>query len=134
LRNEILKRILYVEDDQDIQTVGKITLEAFGNFDVFTCNSGKEALNLVKEVKPDLILMDVMMPEMDGITALSELKKDSEVSGIPVIFMTAKAQVHEVEKYNQIGAAGVIIKPFDPVKLCGQIIEIWENLNGGADI
>ena len=130
LQDKILKKILYVEDDQDIQTVGKITLEAFGNFNVFTCNSGKEALELVKEVNPDLILMDVMMPEMDGITALSELKKDFEVSGIPVIFMTAKAQVHEVEKYNQLGAAGVIIKPLDPVKLCSQIIEIWENFNG----
>ena len=126
MSNHLLKTILYVEDDKDIQTIGKITLETFGNLNVVTCNSGKEALEVIKDVKPDLVLMDVMMPEMDGITAMLEFKKDPEISEIPVIFMTAKAQVHEVEKYNQIGVAGVIIKPFDPVQLCSQIYEIWE--------
>lgn len=124
-----LQKILYVEDDKDIQTIGKITLETFGSFSVHTCNSGKEALNLIKDINPDLVLMDVMMPEMDGITTMQELKKDPELSEIPVIFMTAKAQVHEVERYNELGVAGVIIKPFDPVKLCSQISEIWEKFN-----
>ena len=126
MSNHLLKTILYVEDDKDIQTIGKMTLETFGNLNVVTCNSGKEALEVIKDIKPDLVLMDVMMPEMDGITAMLEFKKDPEISEIPVIFMTAKAQVHEVEKYNQIGVAGVIIKPFDPVQLCSQIYEIWE--------
>jgi len=126
LSDHILKTVLYVEDDKDIQTIGKITLESFGNFNVVMCNSGKEALEKIKDVNPDLVLMDVMMPEMDGITAMLEFKKDTELSEIPVIFMTAKAQVHEVEKYNKIGVAGVIIKPFDPVQLCPQINEIWE--------
>ena len=118
--------MFYVEDDKDIQTIGKLTLETFGKLNVVMCNSGKKALERIKNVKPDLVLMDVMMPEMDGITAMLEFKKDPELSKISVIFMTAKAQVHEVEKYNQIGVAGVIIKPFDPVQLCPQIFEIWE--------
>ena len=122
----MLKTILYVEDDKDIQVIGKITLETFGNLNVFVCNSGKEALETINDVKPDLVLMDVMMPEMDGITTMLELKKDPKVCEIPVIFMTAKAQVHEVERYNKIGVAGVITKPFDPVKLYPQICEIWE--------
>jgi two-component system, OmpR family, response regulator len=126
LSNRVLKTILYVEDDKDIQTIGKMTLETFGNLNVVICNTGKEALEKIKDAKPDLVLMDVMMPEMDGITAMLELQKDPEVSEIPVIFMTAKAQVHEVEKYNKMGVAGVIIKPFDPVQLYPQICEIWE--------
>ena len=126
MSNKELKTVLYVEDDKDIQTIGKLTLETFGKLNVVICNSGKEALEVIKDVKPELVLMDVMMPEMDGITAMLEFKKDSELSEIPVIFMTAKAQVHEVEKYNQIGVAGVIVKPFDPMQLCPQINEIWE--------
>jgi CheY-like chemotaxis protein len=125
----LLNKILYVEDDNDIQTIGKITLETFGNFTVTTCNSGLEALKKVKDVMPDLILMDVMMPEMDGLTALMEFKKDPELAKIPVVFMTAKAQVHEVERYIESGATGVIVKPFDPVMLCPQIKEIWEKFN-----
>lgn len=127
MSNHILKTVLYVEDDKDIQTIGKMTLETFGDLNVVTCDSGKEALDRIKDVKPDLTLMDVMMPEMDGITAMTEFKKDPELSKIPVIFMTAKAQAHEVESYNKMGVAGVIIKPFDPVQLYPQICKIWEN-------
>lgn len=128
------QKILYVEDDKDIQVIGKMTLETFGNFEVILCDSGKEALEKIKNVKPDLVLMDIMMPEMDGISTMQEFKKDLEISDIPVIFMTAKAQVHEVEKYNKMGVAGVIIKPFEPVSLCSQINQIWENFYAGSSI
>jgi len=126
LADSTVKTILYVEDDVDIQTIGKMTLETFGNYKVFTSNNGKEALDTIEKVMPDLVLMDVMMPEMDGITAMQEFKKNPEVNKIPVIFMTAKAQVHEVEKYIEIGVAGVITKPFEPINLCSTICEILE--------
>lgn len=129
-----LQTILYVEDDKDIQTIGKITLETFGKYDVIACDSGKNALEIIKDVKPDLVLMDIMMPEMDGITTFQEFRKNPEIASLPVIFMTAKAQVHEVDSYSKIGVAGVIVKPFDPVTLCAQINEIWEKFYARSSV
>ena len=124
-----LKRILYVEDEPDIQEVAKLALESVGNFELTVCSNGQEALNKAASADADLILMDVMMPGMDGPTTMLKLKDIPEVSDIPVIFMTAKIQPSEVQNYKKLGAIDVIAKPFDPMTLSDQIRSIWQGFN-----
>jgi len=121
-----LNRILYVEDDPDIQKIVGLTLEKIGKFDVKICSSGNQALKEAQEFNPDLFLLDVMMPEMDGPTTLKELRKINQFASTPVIFMTAKAQVHEIEKYKELSITGIIVKPFNTKSLSSQIKDIWE--------
>lgn len=121
-----LQRILLVEDDADIQAVGQLALEAVGGFTVKVCSSGSEALAQAPGFAPDVILLDVMMPGMDGVTTFAALREKPLTANIPVIFMTAKVQVHEVAHYKQLGALGVISKPFDPMALSNLILEIWQ--------
>lgn len=121
-----LKTIVLVEDEPDIQEVARLSLESFGSFTVHTCNSGKEALEKIPTIMPDLIMLDVMMPGMDGLTTLKLLRENPKTSNIPVIFMTAKAQSNEMKHYIECGAIGAISKPFDPIKLVDEIIEIWK--------
>lgn len=121
-----LSKILYVEDDPDIQTVAQISLEEVGGFNLTICSSGREALQAVAGMQPDLILLDVMMPEMDGPTTLENLRKLDNTRDTPVIFMTAKVQASEVSFYKSLGALGVITKPFDPILLPDQVIKLWE--------
>ena len=120
-----LKVIMLVEDEPDIQEVARLSLESFGNFNVHVCSSGKEAISKAPILMPDLIMLDVMMPGMDGLTTLKLLKEDPKVTQIPEIFMTAKAQVNEMKHYVEIGAIGAISTPFDPMKLATQVNEIW---------
>ena len=124
-----LVKILMVEDEPDIQAVARMALEFVGGFQVEICNSGREALDRVLGCAPDLILMDVMMPEMDGPSTLLALRADPATAGHPVIFMTAKVQTHEVARYKEIGALGVIAKPFDPMTLASTIRSLWEKDN-----
>jgi CheY-like chemotaxis protein len=124
--NRPLQRILLVEDDVDIQAVGRLALEAVGGFTVQVCSSGQEALNTASLLAPDLILLDVMMPGMDGVATFTALRQKDATRQIPVVFMTAKVQTHEVEQYKQLGALGVIAKPFDPMTLAQQIRELWD--------
>ena len=121
-----LQKILYVEDEPDIQAVAQIALEAVGGFTLKTCSSGQEALDSALEFGPDLILLDVMMPGMDGPTALKELKKMPELADVPAIFMTAKVQPQEVEFFKSLGAIDVIPKPFDAMSLAQTLRERWE--------
>ncbi|MAF96254.1 MAG: hypothetical protein CMM60_10945 [Rhodospirillaceae bacterium] len=121
-----LQRILYVDDEPDIQEVAKMTLEAIGGFTVETCNSGQEAIEKAAGFAPDLILLDVMMPGMDGPSTLQELRKLPKITETPVIFMTAKVQAQEIEEYKKMGAADVITKPFDPMTLSEQVKKIWD--------
>lgn len=126
-----LTKILYVEDDPDIQTVAQIALEMVGGFTLRICSSGREALEPVSsEFSPDMILLDVMMPEMDGPTTLMHLRENPQFAHTPVIFMTAKVQSSEVAHYKSIGAIGVIAKPFDPMQLAGKVRELWEAETG----
>lgn len=125
-----LNRIMYAEDEPDIQAVARIALEMVGGFEVQIVSSGQEALNNVAAYRPDLIMLDVMMPGMDGPTTLQELRKTPLFSAIPVVFMTAKVQPPEVQYYKDIGALDVIPKPFDPMTLASQLREIWERLHG----
>ncbi|HLY11935.1 MAG TPA: response regulator [Planctomycetota bacterium] len=127
-----LHRILMVEDEPDIQAVARVALEAVGGFSVDMCSSGREALERVKSCAPDLILMDVMMPGLDGPSTLQQLRADPATAGYPVIFMTAKVQSHEVKRYRDIGGLGVIAKPFDPMTLADSVRTIWEQEHAGS--
>jgi CheY-like chemotaxis protein len=124
-----LKRILYVEDEPDIQAVAKIALEAVGGFELKVFSSGEEALANAVSYAPDLLLLDVMMPGMDGPTTLKALKELPELANTPAIFMTAKVQPAEVAEYKALGALDVIAKPFDPMTLSENIKAIWKQRN-----
>ena len=125
-----LKRILYAEDEPDIQAVAKLALEMVGGFTVLICGNGVETLQQVVDFAPDLILLDVMMPAMDGPTTLQRLRADPATAGIPVIFLTAKVQPPEVAHYQALGALNVIAKPFDPMTLAARVQQIWAQHRG----
>jgi CheY-like chemotaxis protein len=110
-------RILHVDDEPDIREVVDISLGLNPEFEVRACSSGEEAITAAAEWSPILILLDVMMPGMDGPTTLAHLRKNPKTSDIPVLFMTARAQTREVEHIISLGAQGVISKPFDPMTL-----------------
>ena len=120
-----LSRILLVEDELDIQMVARLALQDIGGFEVEVCSSGSEALEKAPQFCPELILLDVMMPAPDGPATLRALAHRPETSGMPVVFVTAKVQSHEVEEYLQLGAIDVIVKPFDPMQLSERVLEIW---------
>ncbi len=120
-----LKRITYVEDEPDIREVTKIALQTVGEFILDICESGREAIEKSPRFGPDLILLDVMMPGMDGIETFRRLRDHPELHDTPIIFMTAKAQPHEVNEYLSLGAAGVVTKPYDPMTLSDEIRDIW---------
>ena len=121
-----LQRILLVEDDPDIQIVARLALADLAGFDLEVCSSGREALERAPDFSPDLILLDVMMPELDGPSTLRELRRRDPLGATPVIFMTAKAQPEEVAEYRRLGALDVIIKPFDPMELGDVVRRIWD--------
>ena len=114
-------RILVVEDEPDIQNLIKTALRFTGGYDVLLASNGQEAIEKAQQEQPDLILMDVMMPKMDGFQALRHLQEHPETQNIPVIMLTAKAQRQEVETGLRAGAKGYITKPFDPMQLKAQI-------------
>lgn len=124
-----LKTILYAEDEEDIRAIAQIALEDIGGFTVKFCSNGKEVIAAAKEFIPDLLLLDVMMPGMDGPTTLGELRKNPNFKKIPVIFMTAKIQSNEIEAYTAMGAIEVIKKPFDPLTLSSSISTAWLKYN-----
>lgn len=124
-----LKRITYVEDEPDIREVAQLALENIGGFSLDLCVSGADAVQKAPAFGPDLILLDVMMPGMDGIETFAALRSDPRLANTPIIFMTAKAQPKEVERYKALGCAGIIMKPFDPVSLPDQIRSIWNQVN-----
>lgn len=121
-----LQRILCVEDEPDIQAVARMALELVGGFQVLVCGSGEQALREVQAFRPDLILLDVMMPGMDGPGTLQALRALPDVAPVPVAFMTAKVQPNEVAHYRSLGALDVIAKPFDPMTLPAQVRAVWE--------
>ena len=123
-----LRRILFVEDDPDIQVVATMALESLGGFTVLACGSGAEALSRFDEFAPELVLLDVMMPGMDGPATLAALRQLPS-GGVPVVFMTARVQAHEIADYRGMGAVDVIAKPFDPMTLAATVQAIWRSLH-----
>lgn len=118
-------RILLAEDDSNISMIAKITLEKIGNHQVVAVMDGKSALDIALKEKFDLILLDGMMPVMDGVTVLKNLKT-TNMSHIPVIFLSAKSQESDIKEVLELGAIGYIQKPFEPRTLCEQINELLE--------
>jgi CheY-like chemotaxis protein len=114
-------RVIYVDDESDIREVASMALELDAALEVRTCAGGQEALEVARSWKPNLILLDVMMPGMDGPMTLEELRRDAITQNIPVVFITARTQARDVERFLQLGAAGVIAKPFDPMALAEDV-------------
>lgn len=119
-----LSRVMIVEDEEDIQKVLRMSLQYCGVQEVVTANSGEDCLARVHDALPDLILLDVTMPKLDGIETCRRLKQDPQTRGIPVIFLSAMAQASDRKRGLDAGAAGYLTKPFDPVALFGQILEL----------
>lgn len=122
-----LPKILHVEDDPDIREIALMALEVVGGLDVEQCVSGADALERAPGIAPGLLLLDVMMPGMSGDETLTALRKMPQFADTPAIFMTAKAQLSEVDRLKQLGALDVITKPFDPMTLADQILKIWQS-------
>lgn len=116
-----IRKILLVDDEADIRKVANISLAKVGKFEVILAESGAEGLEKAAAEKPDLIILDMMMPEMDGLTTFSRLRENDSTKEIPVIFMTAKTQASEKQHYLDCGAIGVISKPFDPMTLSNEV-------------
>ncbi|MCF8154937.1 MAG: response regulator [Rhodoferax sp.] len=125
-----LRRVMCVEDDPDIRMIIEFSLATLGGYQVCLCPDGRAALAQAPNFKPDLVLLDVMMPGLSGPETLAALRKLVEMAGVPVVFMTAKAMPDEVEELLQYGATGVIVKPFDPVTLPKDIRIYWEHGRG----
>ena len=121
-----LERVMYVEDDPYIQTVARLALERMGKFTVKICSSGEEALGCVGDFAPDLVLLDVMMPGMDGLATMRSLREVPGHSHLPVILLTAEDRPDVIARYKTMGALWVIVKPFDPLTLSSTIRSIWE--------
>ena len=119
-----IQKVLYCDDEPDIRKIARMSLASIGGWSVSLASSGQEAIALAIQVQPDVILLDVMMPGMDGPATLEQLRENPLTSDIPVVFLTAKVQPHEVESYLKLGAVGVIAKPFDPITLPDQIREL----------
>ena len=107
-------KVLIIDDDADIRAIARLSLRRVGGMDVIEAASGAEGVRKAQEEKPDVILLDMMMPAMDGLETLSALRSQPATAMTPVIFLTAKAVGDEVERMTTLGAAGVLIKPFDP--------------------
>ena len=121
-----IRKVVLCDDDPDIRAIGEMSLRDVGGWEVLCVSDGFSALSAARDEQPDLILLDIMMPELDGPGTFAKLREDPECSGIPVVFMTAKAQPHELRGYTELGAAGVIAKPFDPITLPDQIRALVE--------
>jgi len=124
-------RILYVDDEADIRSIVAFALEDEEGLALELCASGQEALTKAPALRPDLMLLDVMMPGMDGPTTLQHLRDHAELATMPVVFVTAKVQPQEIAHFKSIGAVNVIAKPFNPMLLADQIREIWNRCRDG---
>ena len=128
-----LNRILLVEDDPDIQIVTSMALGSFGGYTVHVCGSAREAIDSASSFLPDLILLDVMMPGMDGLDTLKALREIPATATTPVIFLTARVQPADVALYSELDSLAVIRKPFEPSALVETIHGIWAKYHGPAD-
>ncbi len=122
---EKLQRVLHVDDDEDIRAISKMTLELVGHFEVTQCESGQEAIEIAQSARPQLFLLDVMMPVMGGEETWRRLSALPGLEKVPTIFMTAKAENEFSRKLMDQGALAVITKPFDPAELCQSIQAAW---------
>jgi len=123
-----LNRICYVEDDEDIQRIVRMSLERVGKMTVAVVSDPTQAIATINEFRPDLVMLDWMMPVMDGPTLFKHMKQLPETRALPVVFITAKASQRDLDDLKQLGAAGTISKPFSPKELPDQLRAIWAAL------
>lgn len=121
-------KVLLVDDDDDIRAIGELSLSEVGGMHTVLASSGPMALEVAAREQPDVVLLDVMMPDMDGPTTFRRLREQPSTAAIPVVFVTAKVQRHEVARYLELGAIGVIGKPFDPMTLPDQLRAIVDRV------
>jgi CheY-like chemotaxis protein len=119
-------KVLIIEDEPEIQAILEMSLQQVGGFDTVIANDGVEGLERALDESPDVILMDVLMPRLDGYATCRRIKQDERLSGIPVIFLTARTDPHDIDRAMRAGATGCVAKPFDPLKLAGQISKITD--------
>ncbi len=123
-----LNRICYVEDDEDIQRIVRMSLERVGKMTVEVVGDPTKAIEAMTEFHPDLVMLDWMMPAMDGPALFRQMKLRPETKALPVVFITAKAAHRDLEELMKMGAAGTISKPFNPKDLPDQLRAIWAKL------
>ncbi len=126
------KRILLVDDEDDIREVATISMQAVGGWEVCSAGGGEEAIAKAVAEQPDAILLDVMMPDIDGPTTFRRLQDDPRTRDIPVILLTAKAQAADRRFFDDLGVAGVLNKPFDPMQLPGQVAALLAGVPKGG--
>ncbi len=117
------RRILVIDDEEEIREVARVSLEIMGGWEVLTSRSGRDGLAAAAAEQPDAILLDVMMPEMDGPTTLRRLQANTSTRHIPVILLTARAYIAPETEFSGLGATGVIAKPFDALNLASQVAQ-----------
>ncbi len=127
-----LQKVMVVEDNAEIRIIIKLALGKVGGLDVCVCASGEEALRSVAEFQPQLILLDVMMPDMDGPTVLKRLREAPATAAIPVVFLTAKTSAQEIHMLRSLGALDIVAKPFHPMALHLQVKKIWQGAAGAG--
>ena len=120
--------VLVVDDDDDVREITQLSLEVIAGWEVLAADGGVSGLEMARQHKPDAVLLDVMMPDMDGLTTFQHLQEDDSTRDIPVILVTAKVQVGERPMWHGLAISGVIPKPFDPVTLATQVCEMlgWD--------
>jgi two-component system alkaline phosphatase synthesis response regulator PhoP len=128
----MLKTILIIDDDEAIREIAKVSLELTTSWSVLTAASGREAIATAQRACPDAILLDVMMPEMDGPAVLKALRSQPALPQIPVLFLTAKIQKADLREFKDLGVQGVISKPFDPLRL-GSLVAMCLSWPAGAE-
>jgi DNA-binding response OmpR family regulator len=128
--NITLQRILLADDEPDILEISRIALETVGGFEVLVCSSGRALLEQLAEFEPDLIIVDVLMPDVTGPDVLREVRRRPELNSVPVVFLTGVIQEEELEELRESGVADVILKPFDPMTLADRINGIWKGADG----
>jgi len=123
-----LTRICYVEDDEDIQRIVRMSLERVGKMTVAVVSDPTQAMQAFAEFQPDLVMLDWMMPVLDGPALFRQMKERPETSELPVVFITARASPRDLDELKELGAAGTISKPFSPKDLPEQLRAIWAKL------
>ncbi len=125
-----LQRILIADDEPDILEIARIALEMVGGYEVAICNSGAELLDRLPVFDPDLVVIDVLMPDMEGLEVLERIRDVPGYQAVPVVFLTGVAKESEIESLRRSGAAAIINKPFDPMTLAERIDSVWKTARG----
>lgn len=120
----MIRKVLIVDDDEDVRCVTELAASRIGKWETVLASGGREGVEKARSDRPDVILLDVMMPDVDGPATLALLREDPATADIPVIFLTARSQQGEVESYKALGACGVIVKPFEVARFADQVREI----------